>query len=259
VAFLQETIVSNPQNQKPKIVFFTELYPRHGLTELNENNKIFLNVNTYIVIKKHTMKFRDFQILAKNLPAFNLNDIRKLDPGFHRQQLNDWCKRGYVQPIAGGYYLFTGTEIDETFLFMLANRIYEPSYISRESALAYYHIIPESVLGVTSASSRKTKQFDSQWVRFLYYSIKPTLMFGYHVVTPGKLIQYKIATLEKAVLDYLYWNSNIQSVEEFEGLRWNREELLGLIDNQLFKQYLVIFAHKALNHRVNLLMEYLHA
>ena len=67
-------------------------------------------------------------------------------------------------------------------LFMLANRIYQPSYISRESALAHYLVIPESVLGVTSVSSRKTRQFETQWGRLTYRSIKPGLMFGYRVV-----------------------------------------------------------------------------
>ena len=31
---------------------------------------------------------------------------------------------------------------------MIANKIYEPSYISLESALEKYQIIPESVLGI---------------------------------------------------------------------------------------------------------------
>ena len=70
---------------------------------------------------------------------------------------------------------------------MLANRIYEPSCISRESALAYYLVIPEPVLGVTSVSSRKTRQFDSEWGRFSYRSIKPTLMYGYRVVVQERI------------------------------------------------------------------------
>ena len=40
------------------------------------------------------MRFLDLQNYVKNLPAFNLNDIRKFDPGFHRQQLTDWLDRG---------------------------------------------------------------------------------------------------------------------------------------------------------------------
>jgi len=205
------------------------------------------------------MKFRDFQTYAKELPAFNLNDVRKFDPDFHRQQLSDWLDRGYIQSLAGGYYLLAGTQVDESYRFMLANRIYEPSYISRESALAYYLVIPETVLGVTSVSSRKTMQFDSEWGRFSYRSIKPVLMFGYRVVEQDKMIKYKIASLEKAVLDYLYWNNRIDSNDDFAGLRWNRQELSGLEDNPLFMKYLRIFDNKALNRRVDLLMEYIHA
>jgi predicted transcriptional regulator of viral defense system len=205
------------------------------------------------------MKFRDFQIYAKNLPAFNLNDVRKFEHDFHRQQLNDWLDRGYIQSLAGGFYKFADTQVDESYLFMLANRIYEPSYISRESALAYYLVIPETVLGVTGVSSRKTKQFDSKWGRFSYRSIKPILMFGYRVVEHDKMIKYIIASREKAVLDYLYWNNRVDSIDDFVGLRWNGQELSGLKDNPLFKKYLKVFDNKALEHRVNLLMEYIHA
>ncbi len=205
------------------------------------------------------MRFREFQNQAKDLLVFNLNDVRKIDPDFHRQQLNDWLDRGYIQPLASGYYLFAGVKVDQGRLFMLANRIYEPSYISRESALAHYHIIPESVLGITSISSRKTKQLNSKWGRFIYHRIKPTLMFGYNVIEHARFIKYKIASLEKTVLDYLYWNTRISSTDDFEGLRWNRQELAGLADNPLFNKYLKIFNNKALEGKVHLLLEYIHA
>jgi predicted transcriptional regulator of viral defense system len=205
------------------------------------------------------MRFREFQRQAKNLLAFNLNDVRKLDPDFHRQQLSDWLDRGYIQPLTGGYYLLADAEVDEGCLFMLANQIYEPSYISRESALSHYHIIPESVLGITSVSARKTRQLDSEWGRFIYHRIKPTLMFGYQVIHHDRLIKYKIASLEKTVLDYLYWNTRITSTDDFEGLRWNRQELVGLAENPLFKKYLKIFNNKALERKVHLLQEYIDA
>jgi len=144
-------------------------------------------------------------------------------------------------------------------MFMLANMIYEPSYISRESALAYYFVIPETVLGVTSVSSRKTKRFDSKWGRFSYRSIKPALMFGYRVIEHDRMVKYKIASLEKTVLDYLYWNKRIDSIDDFAGLRWNRQGLSELEDNPLFKKYLKVFNNRALEHRVDLLMEYFHA
>jgi predicted transcriptional regulator of viral defense system len=205
------------------------------------------------------MRFREFESKVRVLPAFNLNDVRKLDPSFHRQQLYYWHNQGYIKLLAGGYYILADRAMDEMVLFMVANKIYEPSYVSLESALAYYEIIPETVLGVTSVSSRKTKQYESAWGVFSYRSVKPQYMIGYQVIenTPG--IKFKIAYLEKALMDYLYLNSEIQSLADFEGLRWNRTQLLGLLDHSKFTRYVKLFDKKALENRVNQFLEYLNA
>jgi predicted transcriptional regulator of viral defense system len=229
------------------------------LTKPSKDNNMFLYVNTFFYFWKRIMRFRDLQTKIKDLPAFNLNDIRKIDPGFHRQQLTDWLKRDYIHPLVNGYYLMADTNINESYLFMLANRIYHPSYISLESALAIYHIIPETALTVTSVSSRKTKLFESQFGRFSYRSIKPQLMFGYQIIGQGKPIKYTIANLEKTILDYLYLNPKIDSLDDLIELRWNKEELSALNESSVFKKYLNIFNNKALEHRVYLLMEYIHA
>ena len=205
------------------------------------------------------MIFREFETQIKPLPTFNLNDIYKINPDFHRTQLSDWVSRGYIKPLAGGYYIFANTQIDESLLFMLANLIYEPSYISRESALAYYQVIPESVLGVTSISSRKTRLFNTQWGVLTYRSIKPNLMFGYQVIEKSQNIKFKIAKLEKAVLDYLYWNPDLKSEDDLRGLRWDQDLISHLNDSTLFWKYLNIFNNKTLNQRVKILMEYAHA
>jgi len=203
--------------------------------------------------------FREFEARIKPLPVFNLNDIYKIDPDFHRAQLSDWVSRGYIKPLAGRYYILANTQIDDSLLYMIANLIYEPSYISRESALAYYQVIPESVLGVTCTSSRKTRRFETQWGILNYRSIKSNLMFGYKIIEKNQTIKFKIARLEKAVLDYLYWNPGLQSENDLKGLRWNQELISSLNDSPLFCKYLKIFNNKALSQRVNILMEYAHA
>jgi len=205
------------------------------------------------------MHYLDFRDKIKSLPGFSLNDIRKIDPSFHKRQLMDWLQRGYIRPFAGEYYLLADQQMDGSLRFMLANRLYEPSYISLESALAYYQIIPESVLSVTSISSRKTKQFESDWGILYYRSIKPLLMFGYEVVETAPNRKYAIARLEKAVLDYLYLNSHISSVEDFEGLRWDRDVLLPAVGSDRFRNYQNIYNKKALDKRVYQLMRYLNA
>jgi len=205
------------------------------------------------------MRFRDFEAQGKDLPIFNLNDVRKIAPGFHRQQLSTWHKLGMIKHFAGGYYLLPDTPVDETLLFMAANKLYEPSYVSLESALAYYQVIPETVLGMTSITSRKTKTYESTWGLFSYRSVKPLYMFGYRVVEFNRTRKFKMAVLEKAVLDYLYLNSNIHSSLDFEALRWNQSQLQQLKESEVLLKYLKLFNKKVLQNRVRLLMEYLNA
>lgn len=205
------------------------------------------------------MKFREFESRIRALPAFNLNDVRKLDPGFHRQQLTYWINQGYIKPLAGGYYILADRAMDETVLFMAANKIYEPSYVSLESALAFYEVIPETVLGVTSVSSRKTQQFESAWGIFSYRSVKPQYMIGYQVIENSPGIKFKIACLEKTLLDYLYLNSEIHSTTDFEGLRWSREQLRGLLDHSTLVRYVNLFDKRSLENRVDQFIEYLNA
>jgi predicted transcriptional regulator of viral defense system len=142
---------------------------------------------------------------------------------------------------------------------MIANKIYEPSYVSLESALAYYEVIPETVFGVTSVSSRKTKQYESPWGLFSYRSVKPQYMIGYRVIENSPGNRFKIASLEKALLDYLYLNSDIHSIADFEGLRWNRTQLLRLLDHSIFVKYVNLFDKRALESRADKFMEYLNA
>jgi len=205
------------------------------------------------------MDFRGFETKVKGLPFFNLNDIRKIDPGFHRQQLYDWQKRGYIKPLVGRMYLLANHVVDEGLLFMAANQVYPPSYVSLESALAYHQVIPESVLGVTSVSSRKTQQFDSIWGQFSYRSIKPAFMFGYLVVKDNPTQMYLMASLEKAILDYVYLHPHITTVEDFDGLRWNKDVLSSLGESERFIRYLHLIDKHALENRVNELMRYIDA
>lgn len=205
------------------------------------------------------MRFREFEPRLRNISVFTLNDLRKIDPGFHRQQLNAWLGRGYVKAVAGGRYILANEVFTESFLWMLANKLCDPSYISLESALVYHQVIPESVLGVTSVSSRKTHTFESKWGTFSYRSVLPHLMFGYEVVEGGPNRKFSMARLEKAILDYLYLNPKINTVEEFAELRWSREHLLPVVQNDLFRDYLAVFNKQALRSRVDQLMRHLNA
>jgi predicted transcriptional regulator of viral defense system len=86
----------------------------------------------------------------------------------------------------------------------IANRLYAPSYISFEYALARYNIIPESVYAITSVTTRITREFIVNNRSYTYSHIKKKAYRGYKAEKiDGTTIL--IAEPEKALADYLYF------------------------------------------------------
>jgi predicted transcriptional regulator of viral defense system len=200
------------------------------------------------------LKFKD---TFKDFIVFTPNDIRKYFPNFDKKNLVNWQKKGYVQRIRNNYYCFPDNQKSEAFLYFVANSIYPPSYVSLESALNFYGIIPEGVYTITSITTLKTNAFDTDFTRFTFRNVKTNLYFGYRLLSYQNQ-HIKIASLEKTVLDYLYLNPSANEVSVFQDLRWNKEELLN-INRDLFNKYLKAFDSKALNQRVVLFLNYLYA
>jgi predicted transcriptional regulator of viral defense system len=191
----------------------------------------------------------------KDFQVFTLSDIRKNEPDFDRRRLNEWQRKGYIQKLRRGYYAFTDLPLSEENLFLIANRLYEPSYVSLEMALSRYGLIPESVYGITSITSKKTADFKTPLASFLYRTVKPPLLFGYRLENV-KGQSYKIAEMEKSVLDYLYLNPHLTADDDFAGIRFNGEEFLQRADMKKFATYLAAFNNKSLSERARRLLAY---
>ena len=196
------------------------------------------------------MKFLDLKNKLKELPLFSLNDIKNIDPNFHRRRLNEWQDKGYIQKIIRGYYLFSDIKVDEEILFKIANQIYYPSYVSLETALSYYHLIPESVYTMTSVSTRRTYHFKTALGEFSFQSISPRLFFGYHLMKE-KQYHVKIASMEKALLDYFYLHSDLETSQDFASLRINQEVLIDQVSEVKLYKYLEKFKQNRLSKRMN--------
>ena len=202
------------------------------------------------------MRYNDFREALKVFTVFSVDDIRRIDNRFNVRRLVEWQDKGYIKKIIRGHYIFANLELNENVLFEIANRIYSPSYISFEMALSFYHMIPESVYGLTSATSRKTKVFKTKIGDFIYRTIQPRLLFGY------KLIDYigrrfKVAEPEKALLDYFYLNTSIKSEDDFAEMRIDREQYLTYVDENRLLAYINEFRQKRLSKRVKSFMEYM--
>src|SRR3989338_4334322 len=138
------------------------------------------------------MNYETFRQTFKDYTVFSLDEIRKLEPRFHRRRLTEWQDRGYLKKLSRGYYIFSDLPLSEQVLFEIANRIYPPSYVSLETALAYHKLIPESVYAVTSVSTRKTYHLRTPVAELFYRTVKGNLFFGYNLVTYDKK-SFKIA------------------------------------------------------------------
>lgn len=196
------------------------------------------------------MRFLDFKDHFTAFRVFSVQDILKWDPDFDTRRLVEWQRKSYLKRIINRWYIFEDTLLDENLLYLSANRIYSPSYISFESALAYYRLIPEGVYTITSATTLKTHQFTTSVGAFSYRHLKPELMFGYRLVEVAGQ-RFKIAEPEKLLLDYMYLNTDLQSADDFESLRINQTELLTLLNEPRLIEYLTLFGNKALEKRVN--------
>ena len=194
------------------------------------------------------MNFLDFQNKFSRYPVFSLQDVRKAFPGFSYRQLDRWARKNYLRKIRQGFYVLSQQRIDQRFLYCAANRIYSPSYISLETALRYYDLIPEEVFQLTSVSTKKTAKFDTPVGNFSYRHLKPGLFFGYGLIELSK-INILIAEPEKAILDYLYLTPGVETEDDFRGMRINREKFNEQVDQQKFQKLASAFGFKTLKRR----------
>ena len=202
------------------------------------------------------MKYIDFNNAFKNRLLIDVREVRQIFPDFESRRFYEWQKKGYIKKLSRLSYIFSDRNINEAENNFIANKLFEPSYISLESALRYYNLIPEVVFLTTSVTTRKTKLLKTPIGDFQYRKVKEKLFFGYRIINAGQ-IAYKIADPEKALLDFLYLRSDIKSEGDIFELRINGESYREIIDQNKLKQYLGVFNSKALNKKIDQLTEIL--
>ena len=155
------------------------------------------------------MNFREFKEKVKKLPLFgsDVAQIFSVSPQAMRNQLSRWKKQELLVELRRGLYaLGRGERQTPLSREVVAANIYQPSYISLDSALSHYKMIPEKVTPVTSVTTRKTKSFHNEEGMFTYRHLKTGLYFGFEFKKDEHGFPYFIASPEKALLDYLYLN-----------------------------------------------------
>lgn len=160
--------------------------------------------------------------------------------------INRNIKSGLFLKLRNGFYMIADSNPSNYFI---ANKLYDPSYISLSAALSYYGIIPEVVYAVTSITTKAFREFNTPKGNFIYQRIKKEVFTGYSLKEIKKE-NVLFAEPEKALADYLYFVDlkrvslndrlelkNIKKNELIDFIKlFKRESMLKLVD-QIYAEY----------------------
>ncbi|MBN8674292.1 MAG: hypothetical protein J0L56_09165 [Chitinophagales bacterium] len=118
-------------------------------------------------------------------------------------KINELMKQGMLVQIKRGLYIpGPKLKLPVPELFLLANHLYGPSYISLDSALQHWGLIPERVYETVSVTTNPSKRIKTAIGRFTYTTLAlPYYAFGIQQVSLTKMQTVLMAGAEKAVCD----------------------------------------------------------
>lgn len=192
------------------------------------------------------MSYLEFYEQLHELGCFNINQVYSWYPSFNRMNIRNWVDKGLIVKLRKEWYAFADYLSKPDFAEYIANRIYRPSYISLQYAMAHYGMIPESVMQITSVTSLKTMRFSNVFGEFSYQTVKRDMMTGYRpaVMDDGRSIL--IATPEKALLDFLYLYPFYKTERDLSDLRLDEDFMMDEFDYEVFHDYACISERKTL-------------
>ena len=181
----------------------------------------------------------DYGVLASQLTAYK-------SP---RQKIVELVKEGSLIRLKRGLYVVS-PKISGKLLSveLIANHMYGPSYVSMESALRYYGLIPEKTYNIDSMTLKRGRKFDNSIARFNYtYCPSHYYSIGVvQVVTGG--ISFLIASPEKALCDMIIYTPQLR-LRSMIGLQEYLREDLRLDMDEFFKMNISIFRECALHNK----------
>jgi len=162
---------------------------------------------------KTTEQLRDFGCIPINLSA-----LAGLLDDYHspRDKVSYMVKQGALVRLKRGLYCVstqvTGQRLSNE---LISNHLYGPSYVSLETALAFYNLIPERVVATQSVITRRAKEFETPLGRFIYKTVpEGYYSLGVRQEHINARYVFLIATPEKALCDLILLRPNLRITSE---------------------------------------------
>ncbi len=149
-----------------------------------------------------------------------------VDPKLIRVQLSRWVKAGKIFQLRRGLYSIAPPyQKKQPHPFLIANHLQKASYVSLQSALSFYGLIPEVVNITISVSTGRPERLETPLGIYEFRHIRTELLFGYRMAELGEE-NALIATPEKALLDLIYLQPGSNSMAYLKELRLQNTEKL---------------------------------
>lgn len=174
------------------------------------------------------MEFDSLLQLVRDDPVFesSLLFAGNVDPKLIRIQLSRWVKTGKIYQLRRGLYSIAPPyQKTPPHPFLVANHLQKASYVSLQSALSYYGLIPEVVNKITSVSTGRPERLETPLGTYEFRHFKTEFLFGYQMVELGGQSAF-VATPEKALLDLIYLQPGGESTAYLKELRLQNTEKL---------------------------------
>ncbi|MBA4420553.1 MAG: hypothetical protein C0391_05350 [Anaerolinea sp.] len=171
-----------------------------------------------------------------------------INPKIVRLQLARWVNSGRIYQLRRGLYAIAPPyQKMKPHPFLVANRLRRASYVSLQSALSFYGLIPETVNRTTSVSTGRPERLQTPLGSYEFRHIRPGLLFGYQMTALGGQNAF-VATPEKALLDLIYLQSGGGSMNYLNELRLQN---LNSLDLDLLKKQAEIFVSPKMRMALN--------
>lgn len=179
------------------------------------------------------MKFEDLLTLVREDPLFETGLLLAgdVDPADIHRQLSRWVKAGRLYQLRRGLYaLAPPFQKYRPHPFLVANRLVPGSYVSLQSALGHYSLIPESVPVTTSVTTGRPGRWVTPLGTYDFRHLQPELLTGFRKRELAGGTGALLATPEKALLDLVYLEPEADSPEYLAELRLQNMDRLDLTE-----------------------------
>ena len=168
------------------------------------------------------MKFEELLELVPPEGVFRTGQILAGErrPDDVRRQLHRWIDQGRVIQLRREVYMLRDDRaVTRPHPFVIANYLKVGSYVSLQSALSHYGMIPEYVPVTTSVTTGRPETLDTEVGRFQFRHVASRLFSRFDTLQVAPQQHAFVATPEKALLDLLYLTPYSDNADYLRELR----------------------------------------